>query len=138
MQKRKRLLMGASACMTVLLLGMIAASMTLRSLGSIFAGLSSLVGEDTARTMADIFSQTRYATIKPHIPVPLAAVLLLFIAWYYVKSRRGIVLCIVLSVLILLVVYLSTLLLSRVNDIRFIDLVISLANSISDGLFDSL
>jgi hypothetical protein len=48
------------------------------------------------------------------------------------------VLCILVAVLALLVTYLSALFLSRVNDIRFIDLVLSLAKSISDGLFDSL
>ena len=138
MQKRKRLLVYGGICAAILLLGLSLAVITLRSLGSIFGSLSSVLGEDTAKTMADIFSQTQKAQISVHILIPFAAVLALFGACYCTNSRRKMVLCILLSVFAFLIVYLSALLLSRVNDIRFIDLVISLANSISDGLFDSL
>ena len=124
--------------MAILLLGLSLAVITLRSLGTIFGSLSSVLGEDTAKTMAAIFSQTQKAQISVHILIPFAAVLALFGACYCTNSRRKIVLCILLFVFAFLIVYLSALLLSRVNDIRFIDLVISLANSISDGLFDSL
>ena len=122
MFKQKKAIISGIACAALLAAGLILATLTLRSLGDIFMGLSSLLGEDTATTML----------------IPLLCAALLFWLCYRADTRARIVLCILVAVLALLVTYLSALFLSRVNDIRFIDLVLSLATSISDGLFDSL
>ena len=138
MSKQKKAIISGIVCMAVLALGMILATFTLRSLGEIFGALSSLLGEDAANTMCAIFSQTRDAAIRPHVLIPVLCAALLFWLCYRTHTRAGIVLCVLATALTFLITYLSALFLSCVNDIRFIDLVLSLAESISDGLFDSM
>jgi len=138
MSKQKKAIISGIVCMAVLALGMILATFTLRSLGEIFGSLSSLLGEETANTMCAIFTQTQDAAIRPHVLIPVLCAALLFWLCYRTHTRAGIVLCVLATVLTLLITYLSALFLSCVNDIRFIDLVLSLAESISDGLFDSM
>jgi hypothetical protein len=138
MSKRKQMITSGIICAVLPVLGWILAAFTLRSLGALFGGLSSLLGEDTANTMQAIFSQTKDADVRLHIVIPLLAAALLFWFCCRVRTRKGCVLCVFCGILAFLVIYLSALFLSRVNDIRFIDLVISLAGSISDGLFDSM
>jgi hypothetical protein len=138
MFKQKKAIISGIGCAALPAAGLILATLTLRSLGDIFMGLSSLLGEDTATTMCAIFSQTKDAAIGLHVLIPLLCAALLFWLCYRADTRARMVLCILVAVLALLVTYLSALFLSRVNDIRFIDLVLSLAKSISDGLFDSL
>ena len=137
--KRKKLLISGAVCAVLMALSLLLAWITLLSLGDIFGGLSSLLGEDTAKTLSDIFSQTRKSRIGLHIPLPLLCAVLLFWLFSRQKSSRGAqVLTIIAAVLGFLVMYIAALLLSRVNDIRFIDLILSLVRMVQDGLFDAL
>ena len=138
MAKQKKAIISGIVCTVTLAMGIILAMSTLRSLGEIFGSLSSLLGEETANTMCAIFTQTQDATIRPHVLIPVLCAALQFWLCYRTHTRLGIVFCVLATVLTLLITYLSALFLSCVNDIRFIDLVLSLAESISDGLFDSM
>lgn len=139
MPNRKKLLFSGVLSAALLLLGLMLAWITLCSLGDIFGGLSSLIGEDTAKMLSDIFSQTKQAKIGLHVLLPLVAAGLLFAACFYSKSTCGSrVLTIIAALLIFLLIYVAALLLSRVNDIRFFDLVRSLIGSVNEGLFDSV
>ena len=138
MSKRKQLVTSSVLCAALVALGLFLAALTLRSLGDIFGGLASLLGENTASTMCAIFSQTKHADLALHWFIPVLAAALLFWLCCRVHTKKGYLLCILCGILAFLVIYLSALLLTRVNDIRFIDLVLSLAKSVSDGLFDSL
>lgn len=138
MSKRKQIIKAGIFCAVLLLAGVVLAAQTLRSLGDIFAGLSSLLGENTADTMSAIFSQTKSAHLQLHVLIPVLIAGLML--WWFCRVRTlgGRVLIALCVIPAFLLIYLSALLLTRVNDIRFIDLVLSLAESISDGLFDSL
>ena len=138
MSKRKQMVMSGVLCSALVALGLFLAALTLRSLGDIFGELSSLLGENTASTMCAIFSQTKHADLALHWLIPALAAALLFWLCCRVHTKKGRVLCVFAGILAFFVIYLSALLLTRVNDIRFIDLVLSLAKSVSDGLFDSL
>ena len=138
MSKRKQRIKAGIFCTALLLAGVFLAALTLHSLGDIFAGLSSLLGENTADTMRAIFSQTKQADLRLHLLIPALVAGLMLLWCCRVRTRGGRVLIALCVLPAFLVIYLSVLLLTRVNDIRFIDLVLSLAESVADGLFDSL
>ena len=138
MQNRKTMLTAGILSGGLLVTGLILAVVTLRSLGDILLGLSAVLGEDTANTMGAIFSQIKDATLHIHILIPLVVAGGLFWLCRSVRGCKGRILCGFCAFLAFLVIYASALLLTRVNDIRFIDLLLLLAKSVSDGLFDSL
>ena len=138
MQNRKSMMTAGILSGGLLVTTLIIAVVTLRSLGDILLGLSAVLGENTANTMGAIFSQIKDATLRRHILIPLVVAGGLFWLCRSVRGSKGRILCGFCAFLAFLVIYASALLFTRVNDIRFIDLLLSLARSVSDGLFDSL
>ena len=107
------------------LLPALAASLTLRNLGGILGLFWEGGGE---LDFVAIFSQLQSAQIRPHWLIPLLlftvfAVLLFFVPPKGKLSALWIAGYVVVGVLLLLICSVLSLLLSHVNDVRFIDLL---------------
>ena len=113
----------------------IAAYLTIRNLGAIFAGMSGLLGAETAEMLGSVFGAMQTSVIRPGM-LPLFAVGLLFLLLRIVSGCRAWVWA--LSPLFLLIGYLGAIVFSYINGVLFFDLLRTLVNLASNGLFDLL
>ncbi len=121
-------------CVSALLGGMIlstfAAVLVLRNLGGLI-GMFVEADADAAFDFVRIFEQTKDAQIAPHWLFPLLlfgtyAFALLRFSPRATRSALHIILWVILFVLLLTVGFACSLMLTRVNDIRFCDLLAAL------------
>lgn len=126
-------------CMSALLGGTIlsifAAVSVLRNLGGL-VGRFVEANADAAFDFTRIFEQTKTAQIAPHWLLPLLLFgAYAFAVWRFSKKHKASVLCVilwsVLFILLLSVSFACSLMLTRVNDIRFCDLLAALLPIIS-------
>ena len=113
----------------LVLLAATAAVLVLRNLGAILSALLPSDGGDM--DFGRIFAQTKDAAITPHLLLPL--ILSAPLVWLFAKrplAQRACWLRVLVGIAILLVcllgAFVSALLLTRVNDIRFCDLLAAL------------
>ncbi len=122
-------------CMSALLGGTIisvfAAVLVVRNLGGL-VGMFIEADANAAFDFVCIFEQTKNAQITPHWFSPLLLFgIYTFALWYFSPRTKHIILWIILFVLLLTVGFACSLMLMRVNDIRFCDLLAALLPVIS-------
>ena len=112
-----------------------AAYFTIYQLGTLFGGMDGLLGAETADMLSGIFGAMQTAVIRPGA-VPLFVVGVLFLLLRIASGCKVWVWA--LSPLFLLFGYIGAVIFSYVNGVLFIDLLRTLANLASNGLFDQL
>ena len=125
----QRVFRAAIFALLLVLLASVAAVLVLRNLGAILSALLPSDGGDM--DFGRIFAQTKDASITPHLLLPL--ILSVPLVWLFAKrplSHRTVWLRVLVWVALLLVcllgAFLSALMLTHVNDIRFCDLLAAL------------
>lgn len=116
---------------------------SLRYLGDILLSASSIIGEDTANTLSEIFIQLKNASFSVHIVLPVVwyAVYCL-IGYKIINSEKhpalNILWAVIIGIILFFICYGCSLLLTNVNGIRFGDILFSLIDTVQNGLFDVL
>ena len=122
--KRKHVI-GIGAALAGTFLSVLLAFLVLRHLGAIVGALTGPSGGDI--DFARIFEQTRNAVITPHWLVPLMYCTA-FCAFTVSRPPRGwkIILRVLAGIFCFLLAFVTALLMTRVNAIRFADLLLAL------------
>ena len=128
------------AALLVVVLGVWLGTQFLRALGAVFGAMDGILGEETAQMLGEIFSAMRRAHIVPPVWMPLLACglccsLLLLIT----KGKKRAIQCalyVLVLLMFLLISFVIAVLLSRVNDVRFLDFLKVLLRVLQAGLLD--
>jgi len=112
----------------------IAAYFTIYQLGALIGGMEGLLGAETADMLSGIFGAMQTAVIRPGA-APLFVVGVLFLLLRIACGKAWVW---ALSPLFLLFGYIGAVVFSYVNGVLFFDLLRTLVNLASNGLFDLL